>query len=420
MQARYIYSACIVIETPDIAICCDPWFSPGAYDGSWFQYPPLTEDPVDIIGPVDVIYISHIHPDHYDPRFLRRYLSRHPGTLLVIGVTDPPHLRRKMAIDGFAPEVIRTRTFGHTHLTIVPNRAAGDLEAVDTALVVARDGQSVVNLNDNPLDTNQIDQLLAACNGRPTVAFVPYSGAGPYPQTYRFPTASDQRAAADAKRDAFLAIFDEYVSRLRPQMAVPFAGKYFLGGPLRRLNGLRGVPDAVEAAGRAPGTAMVLADGGRAYVDCGEVQAHGVRSEPYDPVEVDRHLSGLPFQGYDYERELSFLPDRQLPLLPLLTSAYQRARARSRVTGPFWFCLSVTPGRYLCFDTSCDSGILARDDVQDLVPRCEIEIDERYLFGLLTRLYHWNNAEIGSHYLATRVPDVYRPEAYAFLHYLHV
>ena len=64
MKVRYIYSACVVIETEDLTLCCDPWFTPGAYNGSWYQYPPLLKDPIDVIGRVNAIYISHIHPDH--------------------------------------------------------------------------------------------------------------------------------------------------------------------------------------------------------------------------------------------------------------------------------------------------------------------------------------------------------------------
>lgn len=34
----------------------------------------------------------------------------------------------------------------------------------------------------------------------------------------------------------------------------------------------------------------------------------------------------------------------------------------------------------------------------------EITIDYRYLYGLLTTVYHWNNAEVGSHYFVNRYP----------------
>src|SRR5262249_17485110 len=71
---KYIYSACIVTATPDLRIVHDPWFTEGVYDGSWFHFPAV-RDPIESIGNVDLVYVSHIHPDHYDPRFLRKYFS---------------------------------------------------------------------------------------------------------------------------------------------------------------------------------------------------------------------------------------------------------------------------------------------------------------------------------------------------------
>lgn len=421
MRVRYVYSACVVIETPDVTVCCDPWFTPGAYDGSWIQYPPLTRDPVQVIGPVDCIYVSHIHPDHYDPGFLHRYLAVYPGTRLLIGDTDPPHLARKMGVDGLKPEVVSTLSAGRTQLSVIPNHAFAEQDNVDTALVVTRDGRSVVNMNDNPIDDMQVASIREAAGAEVSVALLPYSGAGPFPQTYEFDTHEELWAAAEGKKERFLSLFDRYIELLDPRCAIPFAGKYLLAGPLRGLNSLRGVPDAVEAARRAGTRAVVLADGGDAFIDVDTLVANAVREDVYEAAEIDRYLDDFDFPGYDYEREINPIGGRQLPLAPLLAAAYERAIQRTRVQEPFYFCISTNGGAsFFCFDTCQASGISVRARVDDLEPRCEIFIDSRYLFGLLTRMYHWNNAEIGSHYRARRVPTTYRRDAYGFLHFFHV
>ena len=59
-------------------------------------------------------------------------------------------------------------------------------------------------------------------------------------------------------------------------------------------------------------------------------------------------------------------------------------------------------------------------EVGDLEPRSEIEIDLRYLFGLVTGLYHWNNADVGSQYRPRRYPDAYVREAQGYLSFFHV
>jgi UDP-MurNAc hydroxylase len=354
MKVRYIYSACVEIATDDVTVLCDPWFTAGIYEGSWYQYPVLN-DPIGTIGPVDIIYISHIHPDHYDSRFLRRYRDAHPGVRFVIGAFHPPYLANKMKMDGFAPEIVETLRIGKSEMLIVPNKLRnGEGSEIDSALVIRSGDQSVVNLNDNPFASAQIERILAFCpGGRASFALLPYSGAGPYPQTYEFAGEAALLAAGERKREQFIDLFARYCQALNPLRVMPFAGKYYLGGRLGELNCYRGVPDAVEVARRFD-NAIVLADGGRAVYDLDTGQANAIRTEPYDPAAIEA---------------------------------------------------------YLCQN---DAAISA------FTPRVEIAIDDRYLFGLLTRLYHWNNAEVGSQYRVRRVPDLHHRDVYGFLSMLHV
>lgn len=421
MRVRYIYSACVVIETLDATVCCDPWFTPGIYDGAWCQYPPLPRDPVDVIGPVDVIYVSHIHPDHYDPNFLRRYLARYPTAILMIGETDPPHLLAKMKLDGFRPSVITDWARGETRLRIIPNHAR-EQDNIDTALVVRWREQSVVNMNDNPVDPRQTFRIKLFLEGRrPTLALLPYSGAGPYPQTFDFDSPDALALATAAKRREFLDLYAQYVDLLQPERAMPFAGKYYLTGPLARLNRHRGLADAVEVLALPCGDiSVVLADGGEATLDLASLSPSAVRTVPYRTEDIDAYIKALPFAGYDYEREIRPL-DRPLPIVPLLRVALERARRNYVIEDPYWF--GIRPrgwATYAVFNVAGPGGIEVRGSVADLEPRCEILIDERYLFGLLTRMYHWNNAAVGSQYRCRRVPDVFRRDVFGFLDHLQV
>jgi len=45
----------------------DPWIIDGVFEDCWYHYPPLNTKLSDIQD-VDGIYVSHIHPDHYDER----------------------------------------------------------------------------------------------------------------------------------------------------------------------------------------------------------------------------------------------------------------------------------------------------------------------------------------------------------------
>ena len=109
-------------------------------------------------------------------------------------------------------------------------------------------------------------------------------------------------------------------------------------------------------------------------------------------------------------------------MIPVLQAAVNAARRRIPVEETCWICLGTGDSdRLIAFDVSQSGGnVGSRFDVEELVPRLEVRLDERYLFGLLTRLYHWNNAEIGSHLSCRRVPDVHRRDVHSFLARLHV
>jgi len=419
MSVRYVYSACLVIETPDITIATDPWFTPGAFDGSWVQYPPLERDPHECLGPVDAIYVSHIHPDHYDPAFLHQYLRRTPQTELWVGPTSSPFLQRKMVSDGFKPRLVERIRVGDTSISAVANRAIED--DIDTALVVANDKYSVVNMNDNPFDENQVKEIRSLCPaGRPTAGFFPYSPAGPWPQTFDYEPA-EMAAKSAYMKTRFLELYCQYVDEFDPDVAMPFAGQYVLAGPLRKLNGHRGTSDATEAAQARPANSLVLSDGGQSEIDLETLEATSLRGAPYSAAEVDRYLDEYAFPGYDYEREIARIDRRRLPIGLILPLAVDAARRRWPIEESCWLCISDDDGStYHAFDVAADEAPSALEAVGHLFPRLEIRVDERHLFGLLTRLYHWNNAEIGSHLRFARRPDVYRRDVHSFLARLHV
>ena len=72
------------------------------------------KNPLKNLGNCDYIYISHIHPDHYDPIFLKKYINRYGEKKIIIQKRDPNFLLKKMIRDGFNPietEVIENEYF---------------------------------------------------------------------------------------------------------------------------------------------------------------------------------------------------------------------------------------------------------------------------------------------------------------------
>lgn len=410
MQARLIYSATTVITTPHVRILTDPWFTPGwAYDGAWGQYP-LIEDPIGMIGAVDLIYVSHIHPDHYDAPFLRAYLDKYPYAKLIIG-QGVPYLGRALARDGLSCLEVDAMAWGHTQIHILPNTVGAD--PIDTALAVYHDDDSVVNLNDNPYDASQMEKLLTIIpNSSRCIGFFPYSGAGPWPQTFRFESAESQWNAMLKKQDDFLKLFEAYRRMLTPRWAVPFAGQYWLIGAQRGLNAFRGVPDPVEGmeyiakhywrqAIPAPSSVPVVLDTG-GVIDTERGVLGPVRAVPWDPADIeatlDRQATTRPWMGKAPEVQAAAVR----ALLPAATS---RANAAVQVRSGRALVRFVTPAATFAVWPGVPPGSsIVKMDGSPVVPdiEWEITIDLAYLLGLLSGVWQWNNAEVGSQFFSRR------------------
>ena len=424
INVRYIYSACIITSTPDISILHDPWFTDGIYDGSWFQFPKV-ENPLATIGDVDYIYVSHIHPDHYDSNFLKRYFKQFGVKRVLIADHAPNYLARKMQADGIEPTILtNTLTKGRTTIEIIPHRT-GSISDIDSAIIVKYTSKSnrthcVVNTNDIRFDENTLRKLKEVANNI-DILLCGFTGAGPYPQTYF--RSFDERLAIEAeiKKNSFLDHYKFLTSFMGAKVNIPFAGKYILGGKLADLNDFRGVADATEALA-FDSKAVVLADNG-GEIDTEQLTPIGERINCYDLDATVKRIEEIKSELMDYERLLSAEEVHQLPLERLLVKASRSAISKSECVEDYYFCIEL-PNQRIAVLNANKNGIapLSFFDPSLVLPtpRSEIIIDPRYLFGLLSGIYHWNNAEIGSQYRTRRIPNCYNKNAQSFLNYLTI
>jgi UDP-MurNAc hydroxylase len=278
----------------------------------------------------------------------------------------------------------------------------------------------VVNANDIIFDSEMRERLKSAA-GEVDILLCGYTGAGPYPQTYFDVSDPKIKEEADKKKEAFFLRYKTLVGHIDAKVNIPFAGKYVLGGKLAHLNKYRGVADPVEALSFDK-KSVVLADNG------GEISTYdllptGIRTEKYNEDDVDRRIQEVSIKKMDYERLISFDEIHQLPLRRLLLSGAKNAKGKSECKEDYFFCIHLPAGEY--------AVINANREAQDVIkyiskkeelphPRSEVYIDPRYLFGLLTHVYHWNNAEVGSQYGVRRVPNIFNRQAQCFLNFLAI
>lgn len=422
ISVRYIYSACVVTTTPDVSILHDPWFTQGAFDGSWYHYPEVL-NPLAKIGDVDYLFVSHVHPDHYDPVFIKTYLSKYGTKKVLVANHASNHLARKMRIDEIqATIVLEPMKIGDTEITIVPH-ITGSSSDIDSAIVIKYRSSTnkthcVVNVNDIVFNERMIKELKNVA-GDVDILMCGFTGAGPYPQTYF--DGSDPRLIIEAEKNKamFLERYKTLTKKINAKVNIPFAGKYLLGGKLAELNQMRAVADAVEVLD-IDSKAIVLSDDG-GEINTFDLTPSSIRTTKYDEQQVRLRISEIKNEKLDYERLLAINEVKQLPLKRLLFTALKNAIAKSECTEDYFFCIAMPGNQYAIINANkgFDGGIHFVDEGSDLpTPRSEILIDPRLLFGLLTHVYHWNSAEVGSQYNVRRTPDVRNQDAQKFLYFL--
>lgn len=372
-------AACCAIITRSVSILCDPWFTQGIYYGMWYRSGMLA-DPVEAIGPVDYIWISHIHEDHYDREFLRTYCAVNPHATFLVSTSGPAYLRDFLIRDGFPMrEIDGPLNAGKTTVHILPSRGYG-VDDIDSALVVTERDQAVVNLNDNLYDDAMVEDIRRIIGSRNALALVPSDPAGPWPHAYRMDPAQ-KRLAVAAQRTRFQARYDRWAAQLPMAHCIPFAGGYEFGGPWAHWNPLRGVAERPDPVG------LCWTPGSTTPAALGVMWASGysLRSRPWD--------------------------DDTMPTPEGLRSLLAKAAARApKIEGaPLSFVLDYEIGSQM---VACTEDLTAE-------PWETLHVDPRLLEGLLTRRFHWNTAEVGSCYEATRHGDHYDPRIGQFLTRFH-
>jgi UDP-MurNAc hydroxylase len=161
VRVTYYGQACTLIEAGSRKILTDPWFTEGAYLGTWFHTHILADagvTPESFPKDIDYLFLSHEHLDHMDPATLRQFPSDIP-VLICRFVT--PKFRNYLTSLGF------------TNVRECPSREEMDLgDGVrarilataeytnDSALLVEHNGFRVFNETDCKLAYSDLEQLV--------------------------------------------------------------------------------------------------------------------------------------------------------------------------------------------------------------------------------------------------------------------
>ncbi|MER3437582.1 MAG: (2Fe-2S)-binding protein [Chloroflexota bacterium] len=220
MNVTFIGHAGLLIETRHGSILCDPWFNP-AYFASWFVFPSNETIDQERISKPTYLYLSHVHKDHYDPEFLRRYVPKDTPVIL------PDHplnlIERELRALGFTT-FIQTKNnepldLDGLRIMTVATVAPADGPLGDSALAVDDGEVRIFDQN----DARPVDLAAAIEFGPYDVHFTQFSGAIWYPMVYRFPPPMKQ-ALGRKKRETQMNRALRYARQIGAAHLVPMAG----------------------------------------------------------------------------------------------------------------------------------------------------------------------------------------------------
>lgn len=443
MKIKHINSSCVIIESNNVKILCDPWFVSGEYYGSWHIYPPLDLEE-NFFNDIDYIYVSHIHPDHFSRKSFEKLNKDIP---VLIHAYDSPFLKMNIERLGF-----NVTELMHNKKTLLKNDVSINILAadncnpelcakfmgcglietnykstqIDSLCVISDNNYCVLNTNDCPYDLSSqaIDMVM---NQYKKIDFllVGYGGAGPYPQCFEL--SDNERAEAEKnKMTQFLSQAESYINQIKPEFYMPFAGTYTLAGNLFKLDERKAVPDISYAKKYLTNSKVIKSNSKcillntNTYFDLNTKE----KSQEYIPINLKEKkiymheiLSKIKLD-YQSEEEPNIEQIKEL-----IEPAYLRMenkRSEMKFSSDTIWYIEIDNNNFVEVSMN-GSGFNFVNDLDESKDYVAYKLDSRLLFNILQgpRYAHWNNAEIGSHIKFKRCPNKFERGIYHSINFFH-
>ena len=248
MIIQHFCNSFISISSGNQLILCDPWLGL-ANHGGWHSFPFLNA--VEVVAKLDepdLIYISHLHTDHFSPATLKTLASSR-STFLIKNFSSKKlknsisqlGFNKIIELDAFNPTVI-----GNFEFTIVPQFETNTDDLfdevsydLDTSLIIKEISSNKVFFNavDNPLSLNSLKEVRnfveTKLNSSIDVACLASGAASEYPQC--FPEI-DRRAICDNYSLTSARRYIESIQVLGAETSFLAGGRYAISGRFCPLN----------------------------------------------------------------------------------------------------------------------------------------------------------------------------------------
>ena len=422
MRVTFVANACCIVESESgTKIVSDPWLNDGVFDGSWCHFHEL-KTTWDDLQNVDAVYVSHVHPDHFDSRFFRfpkdtpiivldHGLNFLHKNLMSLGYTNLIKIKDKQTLEFKDFRISLFATFAGNNF-FEENTKIGNL--IDSGIVYEADGKKVFNANDNTPNTAACQMLKQKFDSF-DLAMMNYNSAGPYPSCFNNLSDDEKILEHHKNLQRNVDYLYENLRILNPKYFLPFAGAYVLGGSMAHKNKYLGTMTWDQCVSMLrekdviPATEYIVLNEGTSFD-----LSTGLPNKEYQAIneeDVQRYIeSDLSKLKYPYE--LDEMPDH-CKLMKDIDDARVAMMARLEK-------IRLQPDMTV-------SLLIGNDEVNILTPSAtaskgnlSCRMDLRLLLRILDRSSHWNNAEIGCHIEFNRNPNYYSPDIHTALQFFHL
>ena len=424
LSFKFIANACGIFEGKDgTKILCDPWLVDGVFDGSWCHFPKIATT-VNDVKTVDAIYVSHLHPDHFDERNFQ-FKKSMPIIVLDHGAN---FLIKKLYSMGYVnlikiknEETVVYKEFKLTMFAPFSKHNFHEANVgnlIDSALLISCDEVSAINANDNTPDVES-SNMLRKKYGPITLAMLNYNAAGPYPSC--FDNLSEEEKITESERvlERNFIHLKNVIEAMKPTFILPFAGAYVLGGDLYFKNKYLGTKtwdecaEWLEKQNIEPTKVVLLRENDTLNIE------EGASDRCYEPInkeEMKRYIEE-DLSNIKYPHQLQCEPDKVQILIDVEKAAkgMRERMMKFGIYSNFSVVLNVFSEKYIIYPEF--KKLLLNEKIENTL---ECMLDERLLRKILDKNSHWNNAEIGAHISFYRSPNKYEPDLHTGLQFFHI
>jgi UDP-MurNAc hydroxylase len=449
MKLKLYRSSTVGIHSNNVKILIDPWLVDGEYYGSWSHFPFFDFDKyIDEINSYDLIYISHIHPDHCSKKTLSKINKKIP---IYIHKYHEQFLKFNLEKLGFKVIEIehgkRTKIKNNLHINIFAadncdpqlcykfsgcanlNKINGS-QQIDSLSVIDDNKFSILNINDSPYDLAKSNfPNILKMYGKIDLMLTGYCGAGPFPQCIENFDIDQKIKHGEIKKSYFLNQAFNFIKVINAKYFLPFAGTYSLTGKLSKLQNLRGVPslyyaydvlDKMIEKNKFIETKSVKLN----YDEVFDLST-GETENLFNIYQEDNYkkyfIEVLSKKKLDYEVDAQCSFDEIYELSKKSLERFIQRKLINNVHTDTNIIIDSGVGLLEIDNINNKLNVLKNNEISRRKKYVKYTLDSKLLKKILMgpRYAHWNNAEIGSHIKFFRNPNIFERNIYESMCFFH-